>query len=363
MKKVLILYASIGLGHKSIAENIGFYLSEAGFDVVLHDAQKVQGGFLANKGKKLYEWILRRAPFIWDWLYNTNWFISLTLPYRNWVAGFNYGHILKKIEEVKPYTIISTHTTASAIVNYLKKKNLYGGKFGIAFSDFHLHRYWLYDQTDFYLANVEEQKMQMKALGIPSAKIYVCGMLLKPKPEINVEQVREKLGIGNSAKVVLIASGSQGTGLDEKLIRDFVGKPNIKVIVVCGKNKEAFENLSVKFSNANAAILGYYSPMEELYAIADVFITKPGGLSVSEALRWNLPIIVSHLLPGQEKWNFEYLLKHGLVMPKVQNIASQAVEELSSGAFKKSLITNPDLQKLFNGQNMLIQAVSESLKS
>src|ERR1700687_3196938 len=100
-KKILILYASIGLGHKSIAENIGFYLGQAGFEVELCDVQQVQAGMLASGGKKLYEWIVRRAPFIWNWLYNTSWFISLTLPYRTWVASFNYHHVLKKIEEVK----------------------------------------------------------------------------------------------------------------------------------------------------------------------------------------------------------------------------------------------------------------------
>jgi processive 1,2-diacylglycerol beta-glucosyltransferase len=363
MKKILILYASIGLGHKSIAENIGFYLNEAGYEVVLYDAQKVQGGALSKEGKKLYLWILKHVPFIWSWLYNTQWFISLTLPYRNWVASFNYNHILEKIHEDKPDAIMCTHTTASAIVNYLKKKNLYYGALGIAFSDFHLHRYWLYERADFYLANTKEQKEQMLALGVASAKIFVCGMLLKPKPEINVELIRGKFGIKNSAKVILIASGSQGTGIDEALIEKFIGKNEIKVIVACGKNKELFEKLSEKFAGTNAVILGYYSPMDELYAVADIFITKPGGLSVSEALRWGLPMIISHLLPGQEEWNHSYLLKHHLVMDKSADVPAQTLEELSTGRFKKALALNLEHQNLFNGQKDLVEAINTSLKS
>jgi len=364
MKKILILYAaSNSVGHKSIAENIGFYLQAAGFEVALYDAQKVQGGALAGGGKKLYEWMLKRVPFIWNWLYNTQWFISLTLPYRTWVASFNYDHILKKIEEFKPDTIICTHTTASAVINYLKKKKLYNGGFGIAFSDFHLHRYWLYEAADFYLANIEEQKERMIELGISSNKIFVCGMLLKPKVEVSIREVRGKFGIA-SEKVVLIASGSQGSGIDESLIQNFIGKSNIKVIVVCGRNKELFEKLNEKFAKTNAVILGYHSPMDELYAIADIFITKPGGLSVSESLQWGLPMIISHLLPGQEQWNYKYLIEHGLAMGGVGgDIAAKALEEIETGSFKESLANNPYRQNLFNGNQKLIEAVNITLSS
>jgi hypothetical protein len=47
-KKILILYTAIGQGHKTIAENIGFYLEQAGYEVVLHDEHKIQTGFLVN---------------------------------------------------------------------------------------------------------------------------------------------------------------------------------------------------------------------------------------------------------------------------------------------------------------------------
>lgn len=360
-KKVLILYAAIGLGHKSIAENIGFYLTEAGYEVQLQDAQAVQGGFLAVWGKKLYQWMVPRLPFIWSWLYDTQWFISATLPYRTNVAAKNSENILSAINQFKPDLIISTHTTASAIISYLKSQNLYVGKFGITFSDFHLHRFWLYDNADFYLANTEEQKKEMQSYGIAEGKIFVCGMTLKPKMQVDVAQAKAKFGIEPHEKVILLSSGSQGFGVDGNLISKLISKPKIKVLVLCGNNKERFEYLGDKFAGSNATILGYQTSMDEIYAITDLLISKPGGLTTSEALRWNLPIVISHLLPGGEEHNYNYLLDRSLILPEPINIADSALEELQTGSFKKALLQNPELPKLFKGA-AVAEAVNQVLK-
>ena len=360
-KKILILYTSIGLGHKSIAENIGYHLSATGHEVVLQDAHKVEEGSLARSGTRLYNFLINRLPFVWQWLHDTQWFISATLPYRLWVAGRNYHKTLKLLEEIKPDLVICVQATPSAIMAYLRQKNLYQGKFGIAFSDFYLHRYWLYNQADFYLANIEEQKQEMVALGILPEKIFVCGMMLKPQTQVNPGAVKQKLNIGHDEQIVLMGSGSLGTGVDESLISQFLNHKKIKVIVVCGKNRQMQEKLAKTFASGNVTVLGYYFPMDELYAISGVFITKPGGLSASEALRWRLPILVSHYLPGGERHNYEYLLQNGLVMPQTTDLVGPALEELETGRFKKSLNGNNNLRNLFNKEETMVRAVVEEL--
>ena len=362
-KRILILYTSIGLGHKYIAENVGYYLSRLGFEVLLHDAHKVQDGSTVVGGTKLYAFILGKVPFVWEFLYNSKIFLFLSLPLRIRVAAFNFEKTLKKVNELNPDIIITTQTSASSVIAYLKKKNLYKGKFGIAFSDFHLHRYWMYDPyADFYLANVEEQKQEMIALGVPPNKIFVSGIPMRSKKEIDAPTLRKKLDISENQKVVLMASGSQGTGIDENLISKFLAHPQIKIIVVCGKNKQLYEELKPKFDGTNVVILAFYSPMEELYAIADIFITKAGGLSVAEGLYWNLPIIISHLLPGQEQHNYNYLLEKELVMPKPKNLVEEVLEEVKTGKFRQKLKANSAAQNLFNRTQNIELAVTAQYK-
>jgi len=256
---------------------------------------------------------------------------------------------------------IAVATSALAILcgtaAYAQDKYSLKSPAGIAFSDFHLHRYWLYDNADVYFCNIEEQKMQMEELGIPSEKIFVCGMTLKPQVEVKIEDVKKKLNILPTDRVVLVGSGSLGSGMDKGLLLRLSQKPNVKVIAVCGKNQAAFNELSEFFAGSTVTILGFYTPMDELYAVADIFVTKPGGLSTSESLRWNLPILLSHFLPGQEELNVDYLEDKGLVMPEPLNIESEALEEIETHAFRKRLMVNPAKAALFPAPEVLISAV------
>ncbi len=346
-KKILILYNSIGLGHKSIAENIGYYLEQDGCQVKYVDILQVQGNWLSGAATWLYHIFLTTLPFVWSFLYLNETVTNLLLKFRTKTAGKNYNHVKTLIDDFQPDAVISTHTVSSSIIAFLKDKGLFTGKFVIAFSDFHLHRFWLYDNADLYLVNIEEQQQKMQALAISREKIVVCGMTLKPQLILNTDKVRSRLNILPGEKVVLISSGSQGTDIDKFLLDFFAVRDNVKAIVVCGKNSGLLEKLNQQFQKTNIIPLGFYKPMDELYAIADLYITKPGGLSTAEALRWNLPILVSHLLPGQEQLNFKYLADKHLVMPWPVNLTAEAMAELQSGDFRRQLTANPAKSALF----------------
>lgn len=342
-KKVLILYTSVGLGHKSIAENIAFQLQEAGQEVRLEDIGKVQEGKFEKVVVFIHQLINKHAPFIWAWLYK--WGHYLVLPFRVFIAGFNSRGVEKLIQEYNPNLIITTQTTASAVVAFLKKKGIYKNLFGIAFSDFHLHPYWLYKESDFYLVNIPEQKEEIVRRGIGPEKIFVCGMSLQPKLEVSLNSIKQKFKISAEEKVILVGSGSLGFGFNEQLLLDLSKIPNSKILVVCGKNEEYKKYLVEKFSRTNIIPLGFYSPMAELYSISDILFTKPGGLTIAEALQYSLPIVITHTLPGQEQLNLDYLLGKKLV----EQVSFPLVNQISSSQnIRNSLVRNPYLQGIIH---------------
>ncbi|MDE2312034.1 MAG: glycosyltransferase [Patescibacteria group bacterium] len=345
--RILILHTSVGLGHKVIAQNIAASLPPEMFEVKLADVYQIQDGRLIRTGAKLHRFMNVQAPWLWRFFYNSRLFTNLSLRFRLKVAAKNYGQVWNVVQEFQPDMIIATQTSASAVVAFLKANRLFMGQFGIAFSDFHLHRYWLYEQADFYIANVQEQKEQMKALGIGSEKIFVCGFSSPPVPAVDRAQVMAGLKIGSEKKVVLVANGSLGYGLHAQLLDQLASRPDWHLVVVCGKNQEAFEILRRQFSGRlNVTVLGFYQPMSELYAIADIFLTKPGGLSVVEALAFNLPMIITGILPGQEEWNLRFLLKQRLVMSAAKDLLGQVAEEFRTGQFQRQLTLNPARQSL-----------------
>ncbi len=358
MKKILILYTSVGEGHKKIAENIGAVLS-ADYEVDLVDTLHLEKGKLVDKGAGLYLWILNRAPWLWDFFYNNKLFLKLTLPLRVSVAGLRSKKALNLIRQKKYDIVLTTQVNPSAIVSYLKKKKLFMGKFVIAFSDYHLHPYWVFKNADLFLANIKEQKEEMQGMGIPESKIAVCGITLKPKQKFSLPQIKEKLKIGEEDMVVLFSGGSLGVYLKKAEIEKLRGK-NIKIIIVCGKNKKLFENMREYYSgSADVAVFGYYNNMEELYAVADILVGKPGGLTVAECLRFRLPMQINACMPGQEKLNYKYLLSKNLVMPLVPDISVEIKGELESKKFRNQLGNNPALAEIFKDESVIKDAFAK----
>jgi processive 1,2-diacylglycerol beta-glucosyltransferase len=370
-KKVLILYTSIGLGHKTMAENIGWQLEQEGFSVRLADILKVQSGTLVDVSTRVHLFINTHLPFVWSWLYWITNHESITQWFRVALAKKHSDNLLKLINEYQPDLVISTQTTGSAAMSYLKHSGTYTNKFAIAFSDFHLHRYWLYKQADFYLVNIPEQKDEMVKLGMNPKKIYVVGMALKEKVPIDEFAIKQKLGIPQSNDVVLFASGSLGIGSGKEfllsLIADIKKQRNSNTtsfVIVCGKNTKLLESFN-SVNDESIKAVGFYQSMSELYAISSVFVTKPGGMSVSESLQWFLPLVVTHYLPGQEKLNYAYLTNKKLIIPAVGKdqaaLASIIVEELKAKTFRNSLIHNLALLELI-GQNRKPYAAVTAVK-
>jgi processive 1,2-diacylglycerol beta-glucosyltransferase len=254
--------------------------------------------------------------------------------------------------------IITTQVTASAIVSYLKKKDMYQGRFVVTFSDFHLHPYWLFDNVDFYLANVQEQKDEMVAQGIRAEKIAVCGITI-PEPKLfNKEDLRKKYGLSEGENMVLVLGGGRGLGIDTEMISE-IAKAKAQIFVVCGMNEELKNNLEKFYSNnTNVRIFGFVEDLPELYSIARIVVTKPGGLTIAECLSYKLPILISSYIPGQERLNYDYLVENSLIMPELVEMLGPIEDELESGMFAMKLQDNKKVQVIVQHGSTIKEAIN-----
>jgi processive 1,2-diacylglycerol beta-glucosyltransferase len=156
--------------------------------------------------------------------------------------------------------------------------------------------------------------------------------------------------------VVLVGTGSQGIGLSERRLQDFLERLlakfnriglKVKIFVVCGKNAKLAARLKANLNHEAISVLGFFTPMARLYRIADVFVTKPGGLSITEALSYQLPCALLYSLPGQEELNIDYLQRASLILPPLSRrqgmsrLILQVVEEVRTGDFRRVLRKNP----------------------
>lgn len=354
--KILIVYTYSGSGgHKKIAENISAVLQD-NHQVDLVDLYEKESGRLVSWGTKIYYWVIKFVPGLWTFFYTNRIFLSATLPFRVPLAGLRSKKILNILNEGHYDLVISTHTSSSAVVSYLKSKGLYSGKFAIAFSDFHFHPYWAYDHCDLYLANIEEQKQQLVARGSEPEKIAVCGITIQPKRNLNIDELRNKYGLNHDDQVILFLSGGAGMGLNNETISQLL-QTQAKIMIACGSNSEFLQSVHDKYGNNPRIIPVGYVSWYELYPLADIVVTKPGGLTVTECLEHGLPMLISYLLPGQEVLNYEYLSEKDLIMPEFADLAGAIRDELQTKSFTDSLRHNPNVKMVVGYGQEIREAV------
>jgi processive 1,2-diacylglycerol beta-glucosyltransferase len=152
------------------------------------------------------------------------------------------------------------------------------------------------------------------ARSVPAENVIATGIPIAAKfaAKVNALAVRKSLGLRDDLPTLLVLSGGFGMGpvggilaeLD-KVSRDF------QTLVVCGRNEELRRELAAQDRQHPTRVLGFASNMHELMTVADLIITKPGGLTSSEALALGKPLFILDPIPGQEAANSDFLLERG----------------------------------------------------
>lgn len=317
--KILVLHTHIGYGIKMTAEAVAEKLQKSGkYETRIEDVEDMEKGVLTSIIQKTYSTILANISNLWGFLYHSNLILSLTLPFRKFIASFKAKHILQILREFQPGIVISTQTIPSGIISYLKSKGLYRGKLVVVFSDYHLQRFWLYKEVDLYVCNIAEQVEQLKKLGVSAEKIVLTGTIIMDKffQTTDREEARRSLGLLTSMPVVLITSGGSVRSSVKEIFLQLMRSPkNYQIVVVCGRSQQLKQDLE-KISAPDrhpVKILGYLENMDVAMSASDVLVGKTGGPTMAEAVVKKLPMVLTDVRPGHELDNLEYLLKHQIV--------------------------------------------------
>jgi processive 1,2-diacylglycerol beta-glucosyltransferase len=173
-----------------------------------------------------------------------------------------------------------------------------------------------------YLAATEEVAFRLRARGIPADRIHVTGIPVMPAfsqpdvPALARNACVAELGLDPSRPVLLMASGGAGVGDLASMVERVLGlggEGNFQVIAVAGRNAEAHGKLQALAARhpGRVVAIGFTNEMHKLMAAADLVVTKPGGLTVSECLALGKPMLLISPIPGQEEHNAGFLMEEG----------------------------------------------------
>jgi len=181
-------------------------------------------------------------------------------------------------------------------------------------TDFEAHALWMEPCVDLYCVAAEETKARLVARGVSEGNIVATGIPISARFSAKIEPkaVRKLLGLRDDLPVLLVLSGGFGMGpVAEILLElDKVQQP-FQSVVVTGRNEQLRRDLAAVDRKHPTHVLGYASNMHELMTVADLVITKPGGLTSSEALALGKPLFILNPIPGQEAANSDFLLERG----------------------------------------------------
>lgn len=346
--KVLILSLTVGQGHNSTSKALAEYMQAHGATCRILDTYKFLNKLVGETLDKGYTAIGRFSPKLNDSLYqqagkvNGKPMMKRYLPFA--FAKMTKDKMKAYVDGYDPDVIVCPHIFSAIIITEMKKDHMIrpGVKtYGIV-TDFTLHPFWEYTQMDYFITASELMNFEVVRRGIPEEKILPFGIPVREcfNEKEDMQEVRTRLGLKDML-TLLVVGGGMGFGDIPGMVEDLEKmEMAAQIVVICGSNSRLKTKLEkykagLKNSNKELVVLGYTTNINEYMDAADLLITKPGGLSISEALAKGKTMILMEPLPGVETFNLYFLLNNSLAVYVNRNVrASDVVLQLWTNELK-----------------------------
>ena len=330
--KILLLTAATGGGHLRASNAVERYIRDnTGHDVKSVDTLKAVGRFLDKTVCDSYLFMAKKVPALFGRLYKQTNKQNLFSDLVPKLSGMFSNLLLPAIEAYHPDVIITTHPFATEMVSDLKEDGSVTAPLICILTDYGVHRAWIADYVDAYVVASDDMVPELMTFGVPKEKIYPFGI---PVHDVFFDRedrsmILRDLNFDPELPTLLFMAGSFGVSNIIKLYRDLT-ETNVKmqIIVITGRNRklyEAFEKEIASGARLPTRVIYFTDEVEKYMHASDLLVTKPGGLTVSEALACNLPLAVFDAIPGQEEDNANFLKTHdmGVRLHKGDDFAEQ----------------------------------------
>jgi processive 1,2-diacylglycerol beta-glucosyltransferase len=332
--RILVLSASVGAGHLRAAQAVELALREVVPQATVRnlDVLELTNSLFRRLYGRAYLDLVNRAPHVLGYFYD-----MLDRPRRPnskrdrlrlALEKLNLRHFTRLLHEEPWDLVINTHFLPAEIIAAQRRKHKLTLPQVTATTDFETHRLWVNQPCDHYFTATEEGARNLQAWGVPPEQTTVTGIPIHPvfARAKDPAACRAKLGLGGDRPVVLQLAGGFGVGPIEKLYQALlaVERP-LDLVVVAGRNEKLKAELEAIPTGPKhrVRILGFTDQIDEWMAAADLVVSKPGGLTTSEALARGAVMVVVNPIPGQESRNSDYLLENGAAI-KGNNVATLA---------------------------------------
>ncbi|MDP3791487.1 MAG: glycosyltransferase [Candidatus Omnitrophota bacterium] len=345
-KKILVVYATAGIGHKKASIAVKKAYEEMNLpdvEVTLIDALDYTNNFFKWSYLQAYLLMVNKLPTFWGLSYYltdipfVDLFVSGLRRINNWASS---KKLVSLILDMKPDVVISTHFFASEVIADMKRKGVAHTKLITVITDYRVHAWWISEGTDYYVVASDDVGRELEVRKVDPSIIKVMGIPVEPVFSRHSDRANifKATGLKDDLFTILVIGGGFGVGPIEGIVKVIAQiKRDLQAVVVCGRNEELVKKIEQLKADLklNIKVTGFIDNVYEYMEISDILISKSGGITVSESLAKDVPMVVISPIIGQETANCNFLIKNdaAVKVDKLEDLKG-ALEELISNPMK-----------------------------
>ncbi|HCN60073.1 diglucosyl diacylglycerol synthase [Mammaliicoccus fleurettii] len=312
-KKLLIITGSFGNGHLQVTNSIVKQFGEMNLNhltVIEHDLFLEAHPIMTSIAK---QWYINSFKYFRN-MYKFFYYSRPEQIDKCFYKYYGLNKLLNLLIKEKPDLILLTFPTP--VVSVLTEQFNLNIPIATVITDYRLHKNWVTPHSNRYYVATKDLKNEIHSIGIDEKDIKVTGIPISKQFEEPIDRYRwlTKHKLDPDKKVILMSAGAFGvsTGFSTMISKIDMYAKDAQVVMICGNSKSLKNELITHFKgNKNVLILGYTKHMNEWMATSQLMITKPGGITISEAFSRHLPLIFLNPAPGQELENADYFEQKG----------------------------------------------------
>ena len=334
--KILLLSCNAGQGHNSAASAVKEALENRGVTCDMKDA--LSFAHIRSTSRIVsgtYIGMVSKAPLVFGGVYKAG-DIMGSPNFHSPVYYFNAlsaGRLGRFIEKGGYDGVVMSHVFGAQMLTRLKSRRRRRScprTYCVA-TDYTSTPLWEETTPDYFFIPHEDLAEEFVKKGIPMEKLVPTGIPISPRYNVKIDkaEARRRLCIPEDALVYLVMTGSMGFGNISDIVSGIIEnstRANIAIMVMTGKSKKLQERITEDFKWEKRVIAVPFTTEVPLYMDAcDVVLTKPGGLSTTEAAVKGVPLVHTKPIPGCETRNAVFFAEKGMAVPAWSNRTTASI--------------------------------------
>jgi len=338
------LSAAVGVGHTAAAQAVGAALArlDSSVETQTVDSYKYAASIFSKVVADGYIGMVKTVPQVYSFIYDRAERATHVPAFRRFVSQYTAANLRRLVEERRPDLVVCTHAFPCGVMSEYKLQFDPDLPVVGIVTDFVVHPFWIYTNIDAYAVATPEIRHTLIARGVATDRVLVSGIpidLRFAQPRDTVDALRVALDLPRDRRIVLIMGGGVGIGPLDTIMRALktIDIP-LAAAVIVGRNRKLQQRVvaAAEHTAYPLRVLGFVHNVFDYMHASDVLVSKPGGLTSSEALAALIPMILVKPLPGQEQRNTRYLVsRRAAVRARGDAQLAEAVRDLLTSSTRR----------------------------